>query len=329
MALVACLGPQPQTASPVAGGPSESPGAPEREKPPSPWVFKLDREGLVLDGARVGVKDEGAFRRAWHRHWRQDPILEVAPDAPSISVAWVVNSARLVKLSVLDMRSGSFARQFWTTYSRDDNVHPLFTLHVVGGDLARFQRFEVATSATTPGSFERFDWRLGDERSTEDLRAWLAKRGRSRDLLELVTPENLPFGEVTPVLSRLNEVWSIGPSMRVFLAPATIGLDAPIEEKFAAGSIPIPVVYATMKFVDASLGECHAHSSDKDVFVKIIFRLNVDASGNVNASLDKRTTMKDSAGLECMLTQVRKARFPKREGVPPTEAIAGFFFRAQ
>src|SRR5688500_12603731 len=92
---------------------SQRPGQPvAKETPPPPWVFLLDRDGLVLDGARVGVKDKDAFKRALHAHWGQEPILEVSPDVPVITVGWVRESARLAKLQLLKVRNGTFSWEF-------------------------------------------------------------------------------------------------------------------------------------------------------------------------------------------------------------------------
>jgi len=73
--LTACL-----TAQPPAATGSRSPGASVAQSTPAPWVFSLDREGLLLDGARVDVSDEEAFKRTLYAHWGHEPNMEVSPD---------------------------------------------------------------------------------------------------------------------------------------------------------------------------------------------------------------------------------------------------------
>ena len=326
--FVGCLGPSraPEAQTPTSTQARTSTPAPA----PAPWVFELDRGGLVLDGVRVADTDKDTLKSAIYKHWGRDPILEVAPDVSSKSVGRVISGVRQAKIAVLEARTGTFAHEFWTAYLRDDLDKPLLTFHVVGGEVVRFHRFGLPTSATVPGTLERLDWNLRDERSNDELRAWLARNGQPRDALVLTTLEDLPFGEVARVLGRLSEVAPSFSSLRLGLWPVAGKLDAPLETRFGAGSIPPPVVFASMKLVDGDLETCYSRSSDRKTLKvgKIVAKLSIDAAGAVSAAVAPETTIKDPKTLECMLNRIRSVRFPRRDGAPPVEGVQGFFYRS-
>jgi hypothetical protein len=323
--LAGCL-----AAQPPAAPASQSPAAPVAQSTPAPWVFSLDREGLLLDGARVDVTDEEAFKRILYAHWGHEPIMEVSPDVQADSVGRVWLSAQRANHEILMTKSGSFSRGFSTKYLRGDLGEPSQTFHVVGGNVVRFQHFGVPKSATEPGSFESFDWRLDDERSGQGLRAWLESRIKPRDLVLVITPQKLPFGEIARVVGRLNDTWPGLSGVRLGAHMVPVELDSPLERRMAAGSLPPSVIYASMKFADAENEGCYDSSPERkaESTCKIIANLIVEASGAVSSAvLNPTTTIKDPKTLECMLANVRKVRFPKRDGVPPTEASAGFVYR--
>jgi len=319
--VAGCLAPQ------VA----EPPHRVESKPTPAPWVLELDRDGLVIDGVRMKDTDREGVTRAIYDRWGREPILRVAPDVPSASVERVLMHARVAKLPLVRTEAGEFAREFWTSFLRDDFGREFLSFHVVGGDIVRFQRFGVPTDPRVPGTLERFDWAVPDERSGENLVAWLAKSSRPRDFAAVITPNDLPFGEAARVLTRLGALWKDGASMRMGFCPVSVALYAPIEQRFAVMSIPPPVVFSSMILVDAELERCYATSRDRETKERgvIIVKLTIDASGTVAAVPDKGTTIEDPKTLACMLSIINTVRFPKREGAPPVEAAQGFFYRSR
>jgi hypothetical protein len=314
-----CLGPKPPEPAPA------SPSAPQV----APWTISLDRDGLVLDDKRANVKDKESFERAVYAHAPSEPILEVFPGVPSVNVGWVVTSAHFAKLSTLKVESGPFAHEFWTGFLRDDRDEPSLTVHVVGGDVVRFRRFGLPRSATEPGTLESIDGNVRDERAERELRPWLEQHAKARDLLLVVVPEQLPFRELASSVSRVREIWPGLSTLRLGLTPISVALDAPLQQRFAAGTFPPPVVFTSMNFVDHDLSECYARSPDRKRLAtgKIVVKLTIDASGAVTAVPDAMTTITDPKTIECMLSGIRTVRFPARAGAPPVETMAGFFYR--
>jgi hypothetical protein len=293
-------------------------------------VAELGSTGVVVDGVPLKDADREGFKRAVFDRWGRELILRVAPDVAAASVYRVLMHARVAKLSVVRTTSGDFDRELWTHFTHDDGEKGVLMFHVVGGDTVRFQRFGVPASATTPGALETFDWVVSDERSGESLAQWATKNSRPRDLVVAVMPNALPFGEAARVVKRLETIWKDAPSIRLGIAAVEVALDAPLEQRFAALSIPQPVVSASMKFVDPALARCYATARDRDTKEKGIFvvKLTIDASGAVAAVPDAETTIEDPKTLACMLAEIRRVRFPRREGAAPFETKTGFFYRS-
>jgi hypothetical protein len=293
---------------------------------PAPGTETVENKSIVVDGTGISLRGEcvaetdnarivaGIFGQG-----RTVPQVDVAPDATLGSLSRVLENGWDASAARIATRMGTWEREFFVGRQPLVEGSKMVAMRVADRETVRFWRFIGPSRMDQAARGERHDWKPSDASATNRLGTWLAEMCPESECedLDITASSTLAMSDLAGVLSRLDEIWPRGRTIRVGLHALAVTEPVHRDRWIDVSIIPGRLMSATLNVMYRALSDCGLKEDAKagtkrDIHIEI----SIDAEGAVSVVVRSQGP-EDDKTTQCWVDGLKSLRFPARAGALP------------